>query len=446
MDDAFGVEVPDNGRIIRNLLLAANYIQSHILHFYHLAALDYVDITAILKYQGGDPGLNKVKAWAQAEAGRLKKNVPGALGPFMPRFKGDYIPYDDINIGAIANYLKALEMRRMAHEMLVLFGGKMPHSITVIPGGVTEKPTVDKIAAYLWRLKKLQAFIDNNYIPDVIAVAKAYSKYFGIGKGYGNLLAYGFFPLNSDGSKKLIQGGVYTEGQVSSLDHNKIAEFVGFSRYRSGSGLHPFKGETEPDPAKAQAYSWVKAPRYNKKPHEVGPLARMGVAYLTKSNKEVVDLVGSTLKMFDAEPTVLFSALGRHAARALECKLVADAATGWLLQLKPGEPVHAPFKIPDKSEGMGMTEAPRGALGHWIQIENRKIARYQCVVPSTWNQSPKDEMNQRGPMEEALVGTPIADADNPIEAVRVVRSFDPCLACAIHVITPSGDIKKFRVS
>jgi Ni,Fe-hydrogenase I large subunit len=431
---------------LRNLIFAANYIQSHILHFYHLAALDYVDITAILNYKGNDPGLKKVKAWAEAEAGRLQNNVPGALGPFMPRYKGDYIPYDDINIGAIANYLQALKMRRMAHEMVAIFGGKMPHVITVMPGGVTEKITVEKIASYLWRLRELQSFIDNVYIPDVITVAKAYSQYFGIGKGYGNLLAYGFMPLNAEGSKKLIPGGVYTDGQVSSLDQKKIAEYVKFSRYNSGSGLHPSEGETEPDAFKSGAYSWVKAPRYEDKPHEVGPLARIGVAYLTKSNQQVVDMVNSTLKLFDADASVLFSTLGRHAARALECKLVADTALGWLLQLDPKKPVHTPYEVPKDAEGMGMTEAPRGALGHWIKIEGRKIARYQCVVPSTWNCCPRDDMGQRGPLEESLVGTPIANPDYPIEAVRVVRSFDPCLACAIHVVTPKGDVKKFRIS
>ena len=318
--------------------------------------------------------------------------------------------------------------------------------IGIVAGGVTEKPTVAKIAGFLWRLNELRAFIDNKYIPDVVTVAKAYSQYFGIGKGTGNLLAYGFFPLNADGSKKLIPGGVFTEGQVSSLDTGKIAEYVGFSRYKSGSGLHPSKGETEVDPYKSGAYSFVKAPRYDKKAHEVGPLARMGIAYLTKSNQQVVDLVSSTLGIFDADASVLFSTLGRHAARALECKVVADAALGWLLQLDPSKPVHTPYTIPDNAQGMGLTEAPRGALGHWIEIENKKISRYQCVVPSTWNCGPKDDMNQRGPLEEALVGTPIADPDNPIEAVRVVRSFDPCLACAIHVITPKGDLKKFRIS
>lgn len=430
---------------MRNLIQVANYIQSHILHFYHLAALDFVDITAILKYQGSDPGLNKVKAWAAAEADRLGKGTPGALGPFMPRYSGDYIKDTDLNIAAIAHYLKALEMRKKAHEMLVVFGGKMPHSITVMPGGCTEKITVDKMASIVWRLKELQDFVNTAYIPDVLAVAKGYPQYFGIGKGVGNYLSYGVWPMSNDGSKKLLPAGAFTDGQLNAFDPAKVSEYVKFSRYKSGSGLHPSKGETDPDPGKEGAYSWVKAPRYDNKPHEVGPLARVVVAYMSKSVPVINEKVDAVLKMFNAQPAALFSVLGRHAARALECQILADIALGWVLQLDPSKPTLTPFEVPDRGEGMGLTEAPRGSLGHWIEIEGGKIKRYQCVVPGTWLASPRDDMGQRGPIEEALVGTPIADPENPIEAVRVVRSFDPCLACAIHVITPKGDIKKFRI-
>jgi Ni,Fe-hydrogenase I large subunit len=446
LDEAFGIQPPDNGRILRNLIQMANHIQSHILHFYHLAALDFVDITAILKYKGNDAGLNKVKAWAEAEAGRLGQKVPGSLAPFLPRFKGDYIPNDDINIGAIAHYLKALEMRKKAHEMLALFGGKMPHSITNMPGGVTEKVTVEKIASYLWRVKELQAFVDTVYLPDVIAVASAYTQYFGIGAGCKNFLSYGAIVTSNDGKGKMLPSGVFTDGQVSEFNPEKIAEYVKFSRYSSGSGLHPYKGETEPDARKEGAYTWVKAPRYNGKPHEVGPLARTVITYLKKGDPAVVNAVDSTLKYFKADVPALFSVLGRHAARALECSWMCTKAIDQVLKLDPAKPTHTPCPVPESGMGAGLTEASRGSLGHWIVVEKKKIARYQAVVPGTWLTGPKDDMGQRGPMEEALVGTPIADPENPIEAVRVVRSFDPCLACAIHVMTPKGDLKKFRIS
>jgi len=442
LDDAFGIHPPDNGRLIRNLIFGANFIQSHILHFYHLAALDYVDITAILKYKGNDPGLNKVKAWAKTE---LDSGRPAAVAPFLPRLKGDYLLDMEANIAAIAHYLKALDIRKKAQEMLCIFGGRMPHEIAIMPGGVCERPTVDKITSYLYRLKELQSFIDNVYIPDVIAVAKAYPQYFDIGKGCGNLLAYGVFEEDNQGMKKYISGGAYIEGEVKPVDPQKIAEYVKYSRFSSKSGLHPSQGETAPDPDKKKAYSWIKSPRYNNKVCEVGPLSRMVVNHLSGTNATISKLVTDTLKQLNAPVSALFSVLGRHAARALETKVVADRCAEWVMQLDPSKPVHTRFEIPEKSTGMGLTDAPRGALGHWITIKNKTIDRYQCVVPTTWNASPKDDKNQLGPIEQALIGTPVADPDNPIEPLRVVRSFDPCLACAIHILEPKKDVKKFRV-
>ncbi|MGB8657567.1 MAG: nickel-dependent hydrogenase large subunit [Candidatus Zixiibacteriota bacterium] len=442
LDDAFGVHPPDNGRLIRNLIYGANFIQSHVLHFYHLTALDYVDITAILKYTGSDPGLNKVKAWAKTE---VDSGRPAAVAPFLPRLKGDYITDTETNLACIAHYLQALDMTKKAHEMLCIFGGRMPHEIAIMPGGACERPTVDKIVDYLYRLKELQSFIDNVYIPDVIAVAKAYPQYFEIGKGCGNLLAYGVFEENADGSKRYISSGAYSNGQVQPLDASKITEYVKYSRYSSKSGLHPSHGETVPAPDKKNAYSWIKSPRYNDQVFEVGPLARMVVNHVQNSNPAASKLITDTLQQFNAPVTALFSVLGRHAARALETKVVADRCAEWVMQLKPGEPVHTKFEIPDQSTGMGLTDAPRGALGHWITIKGKKIDNYQAVVPTTWNASPRDDKNQPGAIEQALIGTPVADPANPIEPLRVVRSFDPCLACAIHILEPEKDVKKFRV-
>ncbi|RKY89513.1 nickel-dependent hydrogenase large subunit [candidate division KSB1 bacterium] len=443
LDSALGVKPPENGRLIRNLMLGANYIQSHILHFYHLAALDYVDITAILNYKGKDPKLNRVKAWVKSE---VDSGRTTAAAPFLPRYKGNYITDTELNIAAIADYLKALEMRSKAHEMLCIFGGKMPHEMGIMPGGATQKPTVDKIIAYASRLKELQTFIDNNYIPDVIEVAKVYKEYFSIGKGCGNFLSYGVFEEDIDGNNKLLPPGVYIDGKLKPFSADKIAEYVKNSRFSSGSGLHPSKGETVPQPEKPGSYSWIKAPRYDKKVVEVGPLARMVTAHLSGKNENVSKLIEGTLKIFNADINALFSVLGRHAARAFDCKVVADRCAEWVKQLDPSKPVHNKFEIPAEGKGMGLTEAPRGSLGHWITIKNKKIDRYQCVVPTTWNAGPTDDMGQKGPIEQALIGTPIKDPKNPIEAVRVVRSFDPCIACAVHMINPDGElISKFRI-
>jgi hydrogenase large subunit len=436
LDSAFGLadKIPDNGRIIRNLILGAAHIADHILHFYHLAALDYVDVTKVAGYKGNDPALNSIKAFIQR----------GELAPFVPRYEGDYRLSDQINIAATANYVKALEMRRKSQEMLVIFGGKMPHNMAVMPGGVTETVTVDKIASFLWMLNELRDFIDNVYIPDVLAVAEAYPDYFEIGAGCGNLLSYGSFDLegnNPDYTKRkrlMKQGTVSTDLKLGALDTNKVTEYVKHSWYAdSSTGKHPSEGMTEPQLGKNGAYSWAKAPRYDGKVYEVGPLARIAATYAS-DEPTVKKLVDSVLSKFKASPKALFSVLGRHAARALYTKVVADSMPGWLLQLKPGEPAYVDYEIPDQATGMGLVDAARGALGHWIEIKDKKIANYQCVVPSTWNLGPRDDKNQPGPVEQALIGTRIKDESNPYEIGRIVRSFDPCIACAIHVITPKG--------
>jgi hydrogenase large subunit len=337
-------------------------------------------------------------------------------------------------------------MTKKGHEMLCIWGGRMPHEIAIMPGGVCEKPTVDKVTSFLYRLKELQSFVDNVYIPDVIAVAKAYPKYFEIGKGCENLLSYGGFEENNEGTKKYFSSGTYVNGKLEGFDPSKITEQVKYSRFFSGTNLNPSKGETVPQPDKKKAYSWVKAPRYEGKPMEVGPLARMVIEHLKGNNLALSKMVNDTLGAFNAPIDALFSVLGRHATRALECKLVADKCAEWVMQLDLSKPVHTKFEIPDESMGMGLTEAPRGALGHWITIKNKKIDNYQAVVPTTWNASPRDDKNQLGPMEQALIGTPVADPENPIEPARVVRSFDPCLACAIHILEPGKDIRKFKVA
>ncbi len=444
LDDAFGVagKIPDNGRIVRNLLQGANYIQSHILHFYLLAALDYVDIPKVATYEGQDIALNSVKAFLEH----------GALGPFMPRYEGDYRLPAKVDQAAVAHYVQALDMRRLAHEMAAIFGGKMPHNMAIVPGGVTEKVTVDKITGFLWRLQTLRDFIDNVYIPDVLAVAQVYDDYFEMGIGCKRYLSYGVFNLNSHPNltprQRFHLQGTTTASDLTHhpLEPPKIREDVTSSRFRSPSGLHPSQGVTEPDPYKEGAYSWLKSPRYDGQVYEVGPLARMLVSY-TADAPEVRQMVDDTLTYLGAPVTALFSTLGRHAARALETKLVADVMAKWVLELKPGAPVYVDYGLPPEAEGMGLWGAPRGALGHWIRIEDGVIANYQCVVPTTWNCSPRDDQGQPGPVEQALEGTKVRDVENPFELVRIVRSFDPCLACAVHLVTPKGrELGRFRVS
>lgn len=308
----------------------------------------------------------------------------------------------------------------------------MPHNVGVVPGGVTEKPTEDKITNFLWRLNEIRDFIDNAYIPDILAVAKNYDDYFAIGPGCKRLLAYGGFHLPS--GKLFKTGMVSSDLEVEPFAKENITEDVKHSWYAdSSSGKNPARGETQPDVKKKEAYSFIKSPRYDGKVCELGPLARM-VSNYVQGDAKAKELVDSVLSQVGADAGALFSVLGRHAARALEAKLVADAMVDWLLALKPGEPAIVESEIPDEGEGVGLTEAPRGALGHWMTIKGKKIDRYQVITPTAWNASPKDDQDQPGAVEQAIKGTKVKDKDNPFELVRIVRSFDPCLACSVHLL------------
>ncbi len=443
LDDAFGIKPAKNGRIIRNLMLGSNFLQSHILHFYLLSALDFVDITAALNYKGMDSKIIKIKEWVKSD---IDSGSPTAGSPFLPRYEGDYIEDHELNIHALSSYLKAIEIRRKCHEMLAIFGGKMPHCQTLVAGGVTCHPTVDKIMAFRSRLLEIKNFVEKTYIPDVLAIAKNYPDYLSIGKGASNFMSYGGFPENEDNSDWLFPKGLLNDTNISELKPEKIAEFVKHSKYSSASGLNPFDGQTIPSPFKNEAYSWIKSPRYDGKVVEVGPLARALISYFTNSNAEYTSLLKGALSELGANPENLLSTMGRHAARALESKILIDRMEAWLDELSPDAPVATEFSIPFASQGKGLIEGPRGSLGHWIKIENKKIANYQAVVPTTWNGSPRDDKNQPGPFEMALMGTPVADNKNPIEPARVIRSFDPCLACAVHIIDlENNSVQKFKI-
>lgn len=384
LDAAAGITPPANATQLRNLVLGANFIQSHILHFYLLAAPDFI------KMPDSSP-------WASA----WNSNV--------------------IDSGLSVDLLGGIEARRRAHEMGTIFGGRNPAPHAYIPGGFTSVPTAERISEFRGHLHWLSNFISQSYEPDVYALAAAYDQYYNRGIGYQRFLAYGVFDSVDPGGEKLLRGGFKdsTEANSSNLSSDNITESVKFSWYSGQDDLHPADGVTEPvDPhSKTGAYSWLKAPRYLDQPVEVGPLARMWVNGDYREGVSVMD---------------------RHIARALEAEKIADAMVDWLDALNPGEKVSSTNQIPFAGTGVGLTEAPRGALGHWVDINEGAISHYQIITPTCWNASPKGSNNLRGPMEEALLGTPVKDEAQPIEVLRVIHSFDPCLSCAVHVMRPNG--------
>jgi hydrogenase large subunit len=410
LDDALGLEVPHNGRIVRNLIQGANYIQSHILHFYHLAALDYV--------RGPD--------------------VP----PFVPRYEADYRLPRKTNDEIVGHYVQALHVRLKAHEMSAVFSGKMPHCASVVPGGVTVTPTVDKVTTFLWRLKELQEFIRDVYLPDVITVAEVYRDCCTVGRGSGRYLTYGAFDLDSTRDvtrrARFFPMGMVRNGRLEPVDPARITEDVKHAWYAPAGRTAPASGTTVPDPRKATGYSWLKAPRYDGEPCEVGPAARAIVALAGRANAAHVAALEEALGRLQIERDQLASVMGRHLARAVETRVLADAMAEWVLQIKLDQPVCAGAEVPAEARGVGLWDASRGALGHWISIRNRLIERYQAVVPTTWNASPRDDRGQPGPIELALQGAPVPDPENPFAIGRVIRSFDPCLACAVHLVDTRG--------
>lgn len=412
LENAFGIMPPDNGRIIRNLIQGANYIQSHILHFYHLASLDFV--------RGPD------------------------FPPFIPRYEADYRLPKGTSDAIVSHYVDALHIRLKAHEMSAVFSGKMPHCASIVPGGVTVTPSVDKVTTFLWRLKELREFITDVYIPDVLTIAEVYRDYGEIGTGCKAFLSYGAFDLDNEPDvqkrKRFFPMARSASGKLQAVDPGKITEDVSRSWYGSGTHLAPSAGETAQDPAKKLGYTWVKAPRYENGVYEVGPLARAIVVRMAGSNSVHSKAIDDALKTLRFTPENLPSVMGRHLCRALETKVLADAMADWVLQIKLDQPVATPYVIPEKGRGHGLWDASRGALGHWISIKNKRIDLYQAVVPTTWNASPRDDAGQAGAIEQALVGAVVRDPANPFSVARIVRSFDPCIACAVHLLTPGGKL------
>lgn len=429
---AYGIRPQGNGRILQNLIEAGEYAHSHVLHFYQLSALDFVDVTAVLRYAGKDRGMLALQAWVQDAVGRAGKGqeiLPAA--PFLPRYEGDYYIKDDAtNNALVAHYVEALEIRRIAHEMSAIFGARLPHSTAIVPGGCTQTPTLERVISFRSRLKKVQDFVEKVYFNDVLAAAQAFPHYWEIGRGYGDLLSYGVFETD-DAGKRLFAPGVLIDGKLEVLDPAAIAEETGRSRFSSPSKLHPTRGQTVADPKKAGSYTWLKAPRYRGRPLEVGPLARVLVDYHSPGSVVKAD-VDAILAATGLPAAKLNSVLGRILCRAVELRIILRQMHAWLDELQiDGAPAQR-FEICKAGAGFGLTEAARGALGHWIEIKDYKIANYQCIVPTTWNCSPRDDAGVPGPVEKALEGVILADPGQPMEAARVVRSFDPCLACAVH--------------
>ena len=483
VEHALNIKVPPNADLIRNIIMGIQNVQDHVIHFYHLHALDWVDITSGLR---ADPSKTASLAASLSEwplnsptyfkgvQEKLKAFVAkGRLGPFANAYWGHpamKLP-PEANLMATAHYLEALEWQKDVIRIHAILGSKNPHPQTFLVGGMAipvdpdsqNAINADKLAEIGGLLRKAKDFVEKVYIPDLLAVASFYKEWAGIGGGVGNYLCYGEFPDPVSGKPFFPAGIILGKdlGTVHPVDQKKIAEYVDHSWFEysggSGKGAHPWDGETEPKYTGPKPpyehldtdrkYSWVKSPRYEERPMEVGPLAKLLVAFAS-GHKETQAAVGLVLKHLNVGAEALFSTLGRTAARGLDCLITAQQLPTWLAQLqdnigKGDLRIHAnekwdPASWPAEAAGYGWHEAPRGALGHWIKIKDQKILNYQAVVPSTWNASPRDHKGQRGPYEEALVGTPIADPNKPLEILRTIHSFDPCLACAVHVLDANG--------
>jgi len=482
VENALGVTIPSNARIMRNIIEGIQYVQDHVIHFYHLHALDWVDIVSALD---ADPAATSdlaqsisdwpvsSKDYFQSVKDTLAGYVAsGQLGPFANAYWGHpaYKLPPEANLMAVGHYLQALDWQRDVIRAHALLGSKNPHLQTYLVGGMAAPidPTsqaainADTLAQIQGMFKRARAFVEQVYLPDVLAVAPFYLEWAGIGGGLGNFLSYGDFP-DADGDFWLPQGYILDKdlSKVYPVDQEKISEYVTHSWYdydNPNAGLHPWDGVTNPNYTgpkppydylqDSDKYTWMKAPRLAENAMEVGPLARMLVAYAS-GHERVQAVVNSVLDTLGVGPEVLFSTLGRTAARCVETVVTAEKLLGWVDELianvASGDlQIHEwsawdPDSWPKEAKGWGFTEAPRGALGHWIHIKDKKIFNYQAIVPSTWNCSPRDAKGQIGAYESALIGTPIANLDKPVEILRTIHSFDPCMACGVHLLDATGE-------
>jgi hydrogenase large subunit len=496
VEDSLGIKIPENANHIRNLMMLAQYTQDHLVHFYHLHALDWVDVVSALK---ADPKATSalqqsISNWPKSSPGyfrdtqaRLKRFVEsGQLGPFSNAYWGSpaYKLPPEANLMAVTHYLEALDFQREIVKIHTIFGGRNPHPNWVV-GGMPCSFSLNETGAINMEWLNLVSsiidrsidFVDQVYIPDLKAIASFYTEWTNYGGGLSgkNLMSYGDFPrVANDWSQDnmYLPGGAIINGDLSKVhevdvrDPEQIQEFVAHSWYKypdESKGLHPWDGITEPnfelgpnskgtktdikELDEDAKYSFVKAPRWRGNAMEVGPLARYVVAY-ARGDKEIKEQVDGLLHDLGLPLTALFSTLGRTAARGLECSWSAhkmrEVFDNMMANLKAGDTATSnmdlwePKTWPADVKGVGRVEAPRGSLGHWVHIKDTKIESYQAVVPTTWNASPRDPAGNIGAYEAALLGTPMANAEQPLEILRTVHSFDPCLACATHVMAPDG--------
>jgi hydrogenase large subunit len=496
VEDALAIDVPKNAQLIRNLMIAAQYVHDHVMHFYHLHALDWVDVVSALD---ADPAAtaalaSSISDYPKSSPGyfadvkkKLKTFVDaGQLGIFANGYWGHaaYKLPPEANLMAVAHYLDALAWQRDVVKLHTIFGGKNPHPNFLVGGvpcpidpnsdGALNMEDLGEVSNVI---SKMEDFVNQAYLPDTLAIAGFYKDWGALGEGVGNFLTYGDYPTGAtnDTSSFLVPRGAIIGRDLANVQEvdlkaeSQIQEFVDHAWYSyeagPGTGLHPFKGETKfnftgPKPPYDQlnvddGYSWLKSPRWNGKAMEVGPLARVLMLYAT-GNAQAKELVDSTLKTLDVPVEALFSTLGRTAARTLETKIYLDFMRGWynelIANIKAGDlKTHnaerwEPRSWPGHAEGAGYMEAPRGALGHWVVIDNGKISNYQAVVPTTWNAGPKDAGGQAGPYEAALKGHVLDNPAQPLEILRTIHSFDPCIACAVHMAGEDGETFDIKVS
>ncbi len=487
VEDSLKIVVPPNAELVRNLMVAALYQHDHVVHFYHLHALDWVDIVSALNADPNETSklAQSISKWPKSSPGyfsdlqkRLTKFVEsGQLGIFANGYWGHpamKLPAE-VNLLAVAHYLEALEWQKEIVKVHTIFGGKNPHPNYLVGGMAcainTEDPgglNAERLAYVKRLLEDAKTFVEQVYIPDLLAIASFYKDWGAIGKGFGNYMSYGEYPTNGYNDVlgfKFKQGIILDRdlSRVHDVDHRNddIQEFINNSWYDyngdGNAGKHPWDGETNihytgPKPPYKhldvdQKYSFIKTPRWKGKPMEVGPLARVLVNF-ARGDKQTQEEVTAVLNYLDVPVDALFSTLGRTAARAICAKL----SSGWGLEfydqlitnIKNGDTRMAnmekwkPDTWPKESKGVGFTEAPRGSLAHWIRIKDGKTENYQQVVPTTWNGSPRDSKGQRSAYESTLVGTPVADDKLPLEIIRTIHSFDPCLACSVHLYDEHG--------
>jgi hydrogenase large subunit len=499
VEDALKIKIPENANSIRNLMQLSLQVQDHLVHFYHLHALDWVNPVNALKadpiatsalQQSISPHNPKSSpGYFRDTQNRLLKFVEsGQLGPFKNGYWTNpaYLLPPEADLMAVTHYLEALDFQKDIMKIRTVFGGKDPHPNWLV-GGVPCAINIDGVGANgainMERLNLVSSiidrtidFIDQVYIPDLLAIAGFYKGWmYGGGISGQSLLSYGDIPDNANDYSAanllmprgaIINGDLTKVHEVDLTDPEQIKEFIPHSWYKypdESLGLHPWDGVTEPNYKlgpntkgdrthikeldEAAKYSWIKAPRWRGHAMEVGPLARYVIGY-AQGNKEITEQINFVLKTLDVPVTALFSTLGRTAARGLEAQWAAGKMRYFMdkmiANIKSGDLATAnvakwdPETWPSSVKGVGFTEAPRGALGHWLKIENTKIANYQCVVPTTWNGSPRDEQGNIGAFEAALMNTKVERPEEPVEILRTLHSFDPCLACSTHIISPDG--------